>query len=198
MIINYSNTIDYLLKGIRVKILKNCLIDKDFFVLDVCCGTGDQAFYYTEKSNHVWGVDIDPKMISLSQKRKKEKNNPILIVADARKLPFDDNYFDLTSTCLALHEKDERLVNQIISEIKRVTKKGGTIMIVDYNVPLSNNILSLFIKIIEFFAGKYHFEFFNNYIKNGGIDKILNKNRLKAKEEIFFLNRTIKLIKAIN
>lgn len=191
MLINYSNTIDYLLKGVRIKILENSLIKKDDFVLDVCCGTGDQAFYYAQKSNHVFGIDLDPKMTGL----KKKEKNPSIITADARKLPFEDNYFDLTSICLALHEKDEKLRNQIIDEMKRVTKKRGTIMIVDYNVPLPNNPSSLFIKAIEFFAGKNHFACFNDYIKTGGLDKILNQNQLKIKEELLLLEGTIKLIK---
>jgi len=197
MLINYSNTIDYLLRGLRVEILDNSLIKEDSLVLDVCCGTGDQAFYYAQKSNHVFGVDIDSRMISLAQKRKKD-NNPTLIVTDARELPFEDNYFDLTSICLALHEKDEKLRNQIIHEMKRVTKKGGTIMIVDYNVPLPNNHLSLFIRIIEFFAGKDHFSCFNDYIKNGGVDKILSHNQLRTKEGLLLFGGTIKLIKVVN
>ena len=197
MLMDYSNTIDYLLKGVRIKILENSSIEEDSLVLDVCCGTGDQAFYYVQKSNHVFGVDIDSKMIGLAQKRKKD-DNPTLIVTDARKLPFEDNYFDLTSICLALHEKEEKLRNQIIHEMKRVTKKGGTIMIVDYNVPLPNNFLSLFIRIIEFFAGTNHFGCFNNYIKSGGMDRILNQNQLKTKEELLLFSRTIKLIKVVN
>jgi len=188
---DYSNTIDYLLRGLRIKILENSLIKKDSFVLDVCCGTGDQAFYYAQKSNHVFGVDIDSKMIGL--KRKKE--NPTLIVIDARELPFKDDYFDLTSICLALHEKDEKLRNQIVGEMKRVTKKDGTIMIVDYNNPLPNNPLSLFIRIIEFFAGKDHFKYFNDYIRKGGMERILEQNNLKAKESILLARGTIRLIK---
>ncbi|MFA5169310.1 MAG: class I SAM-dependent methyltransferase [Candidatus Paceibacterota bacterium] len=197
MLIDYSNTVDYLLKGLRIKILENSSIKEDTLVLDVCCGTGDQAFYYAQKSNHVFGVDIDSKMIGLAQKRKKD-DSPTLIVTDARKLPFEDNYFDLTSICLALHEKEEKLRNQIIHEMKRVTKKGGTIMIVDYNVPLPNNFLSLFIRIIEFFAGTNHFSCFNDYIKSGGTDRILNQNQLKTKEELLLFSRTIKLIKVVN
>lgn len=197
MLMDYSNTVDYLLKGLRVKILENSSIKEDTLVLDVCCGTGDQAFYYAQKSNHVFGVDIDSKMIGLAQKRKKD-DSPTLIVTDARKLPFEDNYFDLTSICLALHEKEEKLRNQIIHEMKRVTKKGGTIMIVDYNVPLPNNFLSLFIRIIEFFAGTNHFSCFNDYIKSGGTDRILNQNQLKTKEELLLFSRTIKLIKVVN
>jgi demethylmenaquinone methyltransferase/2-methoxy-6-polyprenyl-1,4-benzoquinol methylase len=199
MIINYSNTIDYLLRSVRAKVLENSLIKEDSLVLDVCCGTGDQAFYYAQKSNYVFGVDIDYSMISLAQKRKnKKEDNPTLIIADAGKLPFKDNYFDLTSICLALHEKDENLRNQIIHEMKRVTKKGGIIMIIDYSAPLPNNPLSLFIKAIEFFAGKDHFGCFNNYIKDGGLDKILNQNQLKTREKLFISGGTIELIKIVN
>jgi len=200
MIINYSNTIDPLLKNIRTKIFEESLIQKESLVLDVCCGTIDQAFYYAKKSDYVFGVDLDSRMIDLAQKRKQQtkNNNPNFIISDASNLPFQDNYFDLVSICLALHEKNQKLINKIISEMKRVTKKGGTIMIIDYNVPLPINLLGLFIRTIEFFAGKDHFNCFNNYIKLGGIDKILKQNNLEAKENLFLMHRIIKLVKIIN
>jgi len=200
MLINYSNIIDPLLRSVRIKILEISLIKKDSVVLDVCCGTGDQSFYYAQKSNHVFGIDIDPHMIGLTGKRKQQKkdNNPVFIIADAGNLPFEDNYFDLVSICLALHEKNEELRNKALAEIKRVTKKDGTIIIVDYSVPLPNNPLSLFVKIIEFFAGKNHFDCFNNYIKTGGVEKILKYNNLEAKENIFLAGGMLKLIKIIN
>jgi len=188
--------IDYLLRETRIKILENSLIKKESLVLDICCGTGDQAFYYTQKSNHVFGIDIDSKIISLAQKRKKKKdNNPIFVIADAGNLPFKNNYFDLVSICLALHEKSEELRNKVVSEIKRVVKKDGTIIIVDYNIPLPNNLLSLFIRIIEFFAGKNHFKYFNDYIKKGGMEEIFKHNGLKVKENVFLAERTMRLVK---
>jgi len=196
MLINYSNIIDPPLKRIRIKMLESSLIKKDSIVLDVCCGTGDQCFYYAQKSNHVFGVDINQAMIGLAKKRKqKEANNPQLIIADAGSLPFADNYFDLVSICLALHEKDEELRNKVISEIKRVVKEDGIIMIVDYNSPLPNNIASLLIKITEFLAGRDHFKCFNSYVKMGGINKILEDNDLEMKEETFLIQKTMKLVK---
>ncbi|MDD5098359.1 MAG: class I SAM-dependent methyltransferase [Candidatus Pacebacteria bacterium] len=197
MLINYSNIIDPLLRSVRIKTLETSLIEKDSVVLDVCCGTGDQSFYYAQRSNHVFGIDIDPNMINLAGKSRKKDNNPIFIIADASNLPFKDNYFDLVSICLALHEKNEELRIKVLSEIKRVAKKDGTIIIVDYNVPLPNNPLSLFIKIIEFFAGKDHFECFNNYIKSGGIEEILKYNKLEAKENVFLIVGAIRLAKVI-
>jgi ubiquinone/menaquinone biosynthesis C-methylase UbiE len=197
VLINYSNIIDPPLKRIRVKMLESSLIKKDSVVLDVCCGTGDQCFYYAQKSDHVFGVDIDPGMIGLARKRKQEvANNPQLIIADASNLPFSDDYFDLVSICLALHEKNEELRNKVVSEIKRVVKKDGTIMIVDYNAPLPNNIASLLIKITEFFAGKEHFKCFNDYVKIGGMDKTIKYSNLKVKEKSFFIQGTMKLVKA--
>lgn len=200
MLINYSNTIDPLLKNLRIKILEESLIQKESLVLDVCCGTGDQSFYYAQKSDYVFGVDLDFHMIDLAKKRKQQTkhNNPNFIISDASNLPFQDDYFDLVSICLALHEKNQELINKIISEMKRVVKKGGTIMIIDYNVPLPRNLLALFIRTIEFMAGKDHFNCFSKYIQLGGIDKVLKQNNLEAKENLFLMNRIIKLVKIIN
>jgi ubiquinone/menaquinone biosynthesis C-methylase UbiE len=66
--------------------------------------------------------------------------------------------------------------------MKRVVKKGGRLVFVDFNCPLPKSIISLFVKSIEFFAGKNHFKNFKSYQKEGGILKILERNKLKTEK----------------
>ena len=140
-------------------------------VLDVCCGTGDQVFYYSSRGALAYGIDADVKMIGLAKSDKRKNDHASFQVGNATKLPFEDGYFDYASISLALHEKERDVRDLVISEIKRVVKKGGGIVFIDFQAPMPGNIHSYIIKMIEFFAGKDHFRCFNDYMKQGGFDR---------------------------
>lgn len=173
--------IDILLRDVRIKMLEVASLKKESKVLDVCCGTGDQANYYARESNYVWGIDIDTV---------KRDGNPKIIIGDARSMPFEDKYFDVTSICLALHEKDHELRDKVIKEMERVTKKNGKMIVADYVVPRPLNLNSFIIKTIEFLAGKEHFKCFNDYIAKGGLDGIIKRRR---QEKFLVLNNNIEI-----
>jgi len=175
---------DYVLREVRIKVLEMAQIKKQDKVLDVCCGTGDQAVLFSHHSDYVYGIDLDAKMIEFAINRK---SNVRFGVAYAECLPFPSEYFDVVSITLALHEKDEGLRQLVFSEIKRVVKKNGRIIIADYNYPLP--FLGFLVRIIERLAGEYHYTSFKNYLSLGGL------NNLEFKEQNFVINNIIKIIK---
>ncbi len=158
-------------------------------VLDVCCGTGAQVFYYAKAGIMATGIDLDPNMLKLARKngRKQSSSNASFQIADAQNLPFKDNFFDYASISLALHEKERTARDKIISEMKRVVKKDGALIFIDLQVPLPENLFSHLIKAVEFIAGRDHHRHFKDYIEQGGLDVILKKNRL-TKEKSDYLN----------
>jgi len=176
--------LDYILRSVRTKVLEMSEIKKQDKVLDVCCGTGAQAFLFSRHSDFVYGIDLDARMIEFAINRK---SNVRFGVAYAEHLPFPDHYFDVVSITLALHEKDEELRQLVFSEIKRVVKKDGRIIIADYNYPLP--FLGFLVRIIERLAGEYHYESFKNYLSLKGL------NNLEFKEQSFAIMNTIKIIK---
>ncbi len=165
--------------------------------LDVCCGTGDQVFYYSKEGIIAFGIDSDPNMIRLAENDKRRENNKNVSfqIADAAKLPFEDNFFDYVSISLALHEKERDVRNKVISEIKRVAKKDGSMIFVDFQIPLPNNFYSYLIKSVEYFAGRDHFGCFKDYINQGGLDGLLKKNQLREEKRNYFKNNNIAMIK---
>lgn len=193
----YSIFIDPLLKDIRTYISKFSGMKEGDRVLDVCCGTGDQVFYYGKEGIIATGVDLSPKMIKSAEKRKEKSGltNIFFQVANAKQLPFKDNSFDFVSICLGLHEikRDER--DKIITEMKRVVKKEGFLIFIDFQVPLSSTIISYLVKAIEYFAGRNHYKCFKEYVKQGGLDKILNKNQLQEEKRDYTENKIIVIIK---
>jgi demethylmenaquinone methyltransferase/2-methoxy-6-polyprenyl-1,4-benzoquinol methylase len=185
----YANFFDNFLRSVRKKVLEISDIQKQDKVLDVCCGTGDQATLFSNYSDFVYGIDLNHKMIEFALNRKSKVN---FGVAYAENIPFPDEYFDVISISLALHEKDEKLRKMIFSEIKRVVKKQGRIIIADYNYPLPFSFISFLIIIIERMAGKYHFNSFKNYLSLKGLDNLTKE--LKIEKQDFAIRKIIKII----
>lgn len=102
---------------------------KGGLVLDVGCGAGRPADLLVSFSKKVVCIDNDQKMIGLARQRLKNVNNTGVILADAKSIPFQDNYFDVvygTYNLLgSVNLQDKKL---IMSEMNRVTKKGGHII----------------------------------------------------------------------
>ena len=123
--------------------LRPILERADARVLDLCCGTGDLAFALARSGPaRVIGADFSHAMVvrantkSRAQTRevKAEVSPPVrFFEADALRLPFADNSFDLITTAfgfrnLANYESGLR-------EIRRVLKAGGTLAILEFTEP---------------------------------------------------------------
>ena len=199
-IFNYSNLIDPLLKDVRVFVLKFAEIKAGERVLDICCGTGDQAFYFAKTGAIVAGIDLNPQMIGTAlKKQKKESLTDVYFqAADAAKLPFLEPVFDLALISLALHEIESKKRDEVLSEMKRVVKKGGRLIFVDFNCPLPKSITSFFVNLIEFFVGKEHWRNFKSYQKEGGLIKLLERNGLKPEKIDYLKNGLLVAIRAKN
>jgi demethylmenaquinone methyltransferase/2-methoxy-6-polyprenyl-1,4-benzoquinol methylase len=133
--------------------------------------------------------------LARKDKRKQALRNVSFQIADARNLPFKDNSFDYASISLALHEKDRNVRDRVISEMKRVVRKGGALIFIDFQVPLPKNLFACFIRSIEFMAGREHHRYFKDYLEQGGLDEILKKNRLTAEKRDFLNNGLITIVK---
>ena len=169
-------------------------------VLDVCCGTGDQAFYYAQVGIMAIGIDLDPNMLKLAGKGKRRQalSNVSFQLSDARYLPFKDNYFDYVSISFALHEKERTARDKIISEMRRVVKKEGALIFIDFQVPLPKTLFAHLIKAVEFIAGRNHHRHFKDYIAQGGLDEILKKNQLTEAKRDYLNDGLITIIKMSN
>ncbi len=196
---NYSTIIDPLLKKVRIYVAGLSDIKTGDRVLDIACGTGDQAFHYEQKGAIATGVDRDPGMIELAEKNRKRWGlRSTFSIAIATELPFPNRYFDGASISLALHEMERDERNRAVSEMKRVVKKKGALVLVDFQVPLPKNTIGYLIRVMEFLAGRDNRRCFRDYLDQGGLKQILRENRLVPREETLFLRRNLRVIKTIN
>lgn len=106
-------------------------------ILDVATGTGDLAIA-AQKLNpsHITGVDISRKMLEAGREklRKKALQDRIdLIEGDSEKMIFADGSFDVAMVAFGVRNFSDPLKG--LSEMARVLKKDGLIMILEFSKP---------------------------------------------------------------
>ena len=200
LLINYSTIIDPILKDVRICVAGLSGVKAGDRVLDVCCGTGDQVFHYAQKGAIAIGVDQKPNMIELAEKNRKRQgfNHGTFHLASATELPFRDGYFDCASISLGLHEIERGERYRAVSEMKRVVKKEGVLMFIDFQVPLPKNSISYLIRAVEFLAGRDNHKCFRDYLAQGGLKQILKEAQLIPQEESLLLSGNLQVIKSSN
>lgn len=104
-------------------------------VLEVGCGIGVLSSYLAEKYGwEVTGIDLDPEQIERAKKEHKENKYLKFLEADATKLPFRDNEFDLVLSSDAMHHIVSDW-DKALSEISRVLRPNGFYILNDLAFP---------------------------------------------------------------
>ncbi len=112
--------------------LEGLTLHPDSKILDLCCGSGQATAYLVQSSHNVTGLDASP--LSLNRARTNVPQASY-IEAFAENIPIGDNEFDLVHTSAALHEMEAEQLQQILQEVYRVLKPGGTFALVDFHPP---------------------------------------------------------------
>jgi ubiquinone/menaquinone biosynthesis C-methylase UbiE len=200
LFLNYSTLIDPLLRGLRQFMVAFSGFKFGDRVLDVCCGTGDQTFYYARAGLIAYGIDLAPNMLRLARRDRRRwgQDNIAFQLADARHLPFRDSSFDGASISFALHEKDGVSRHRVITEMKRVVKKEGTLLFADFQVPMPGNVWTYIARTAEFLAGREHHRCFRDYVSSGGLDEMLSKSGLCNGRRVNSSNGLITTVKISN
>jgi ubiquinone/menaquinone biosynthesis C-methylase UbiE len=121
------------------QLLNRVELKDDDEILDVGMGTGIVTINLLKecKSNiHAVGIDISKKQFEVAERNLKKENleeRVELHVADASKLPFDDNYFDFVLSTgmieyLGMHGDMERVM-PVMREMVRILKPGRKLFI---------------------------------------------------------------------
>ena len=195
---SYENFIDPVLRNIRQITPEFSCIKAGDEVLDVCCGTGAQVIEYGKHGILATGIDREQSMLSVALKNKEQQNllNTSFYLADATALPFEDDRFDYVSISFGLHDKERNIRNKIVSEMKRVVKQEGSLIFIDYQVPLPNNVWAMLARTIEFIAGGSHYYGFRDYIDNGGLKSVLKNHQLFEEKTGYFKSGIVVISKA--
>ena len=96
-------------------------------VLDSGCGAGALAFALAPLVESAIGVDLSEDLVAAG--REIAPANCDLRVGDATALPFEYGSFDIAGCMRVLHHT--RRPELVVSELARVTRPGGRILLVD-------------------------------------------------------------------
>lgn len=169
---------EIVLSGTRTKVAD--LIDEKegAKILDVATGTGKQAFEFAKRDYKVIGIDLSEPMLRLAV-RNNRYNNANFILADATKLPFNEEHFDVCCISLALHEMPLSIRQEVLQEMSRVTRSDGTILIIDYSTSPKSRLARYFLcYIARLFESKYYPEFIHS-----DLGSLLKKQRIEVTAE---------------
>lgn len=149
-------------------------------VLDIGCGTGTNLSFYHPAGCEVFGIDLSPAMVEMA--RKKLGDRAEILLGDASQMPYVDNLYDLVTTVMTLHEMPDQIRSTVISEMIRVLKPNGYILITDFHpgpirFPKGWMYKSIAL-VFEIAAGREHFKNYRHFIANGGLPSLINGNRL--------------------
>lgn len=116
------------------QLLQKIEIKKGMNVLDVGCGRGDIVFFCAGKGANAVGIDYSPEGIKLAGKVYKKQKKAIkrrasFHVMDAKKLTFPDNTFDVVISVDVFEHLYAEELEIALSEISRVLKPQGTLLV---------------------------------------------------------------------
>lgn len=99
-------------------------------VLEIGCGAGIVAATLREKYNmNVTGTDVDPEQIEIAKKYHQENESLRFFEADATRLPFGDQEFDVVLSLQVLHHIGDW--QAVLGEVNRVLKPKGCFVLGD-------------------------------------------------------------------
>src|SRR3990167_455067 len=150
--------------------------DRKTHILDVGTGTANLAIVIKKRSPNaeILGIDPDEKILKIAKSKiKKEKLDIKFVKAFAQKLPFKKQSFDYVVSSFAIHHIPSHLKNQAFSEMYRVLRSGGTILIIDIGEPknLLAKIAGTIFSLVEA-AGPNLLGFITESLKESGFGDV--------------------------
>ena len=118
------------------------------WILDIATGTGDVAIeiiHQNDRQRKVYGLDFSEPMIKRARQKVFEKNLSKTIafsLGDALSLPFRDNTFDASTIAFGLRNIVKK--EQALSEMVRVIKRGGKVIVLEFTLPEKGLMRRLF------------------------------------------------------
>ena len=108
-------------------------------ILDLCTGTGDLALAYDRAAGGrlpIVAADFCHEMLvlALAKTRRRQAQHRIrYLEADAQRLPFPDEHFQITTVAFGLRNITD--IDRGLSEMVRVTRPGGKVAILEFSQP---------------------------------------------------------------
>ena len=133
-------------KTFKKKLIKQADLQKGYEVIDIGSGTGTLALWIkqSEPEAKVIGLDGDPKILSIAQRKSQDQGLSITFEqALSYDMPYSSNRFDRCLSSLFFHHLTLENKEKTFMEMYRILKYGGEIHIADWGKP--SNVLMRFL-----------------------------------------------------
>lgn len=129
----------------RRKLARSLRLARGSRVLDLCCGTGDQAEALRGAEIEIVAVDFCLPMLALSRPKfgRGSSPKPRPLQADALALPLPDAAFEAVTVSFGLRNVAD--LDVALAEIARVLKPAGEIAVLEFAIPAWQPLRSLYL-----------------------------------------------------
>ncbi len=123
-------------------------VKKDTVVLEVGCGDGRSLKDLLPITKNLTGIDNDPIAVKHAKKNFKQYQTVKIFLAEGERLPFDNESFDVL-TCMGTFANFGGKKHQVLSEMKRVLKNDGCIIISVFSENALQERMKMYHKLAE-------------------------------------------------
>ncbi|MFH0994090.1 MAG: methyltransferase domain-containing protein [Pseudomonadota bacterium] len=181
----YDRIFESLNSGLRNIGMKIYPVKAGMNVLDIGCGTGALLRMYQKEKCNIFGIDLSAAMLKVA--RKKLGDDADLKLCDATDTCFPDSKFDLILSSTVLHEMSQQVRVNVLKEAKRILKKDGRILLIDFHPgplkKIKGVISKIIITIAETLAGGEHYINYRQFIKNGGLPSLIKSTEFEVEAQ---------------
>ena len=181
----YDRIFEPMNSGLRKIGMKMYPVKVGMDILDIGCGTGAHLKLYQNEKCNVFGIDLSEAMLKVAE--RKLGSNANLKLCDASNTPYSDNKFDLILSSTVLHEMSQQVRVDVLNEARRILKKDGRLLLIDFHTGPIKKFKGIFSKIIitisEIFAGHEHYKNYRHFMKNGGLPGLIESHGFKIEDQ---------------
>ncbi len=112
-------------------------------ILDIAAGTGSSSRPLADAGANVIPADFSQGMLDAGKKRHPDLH---FTLADALKLPFNNDEFDVATISFGLRNTND--VTKALQEALRVTKPGGRLVVVEFSHPINKVLRTIYMKYL--------------------------------------------------
>jgi SAM-dependent methyltransferase len=123
---DYPEMVEKFVTPLGPRLVEACGIREGMRVLDVGAGTGNASIPAAQRGASVVASDLTPEFFEPGRRRAQSTGVELeWIEADAERLPFEDESFDVVMSCIGAMFAPRH--QDVADELVRVCKPGGTI-----------------------------------------------------------------------
>ena len=134
-------------------------------VLDVACGTGRfiQQAGTALPNAQLTGLDMSPFYVDYARKNVCTPAQTSWQCGRGEQLPMSDETYDAAVSVFLFHELPKNIRRQVLHEMYRVLKPGGTLILLDSAQTTDSQELS---DVLRHFPETYHEPYYKSYLKD--------------------------------